>query len=242
MNRYEIRDQDDVRAFLLQGLWLQRALAPGPATVRPALEWALEIVSQGNPLPPVGLVADLGHVAFGTDWDSRSTRQKVTVPNLPPNLLSTYEDHVLGKIYADWSFSTAGDALRRYREGRDRARGLAFVVSQLCNRAGFSGVDFSPGIITSLLTESPDDILRLGFESLQKDGLHPFLSALYDSLISASRRIAEVLGQEDLIELQTGTALDEESDRLAFRQVIEAATALEASLPRHRVRPLPHRQ
>ena len=36
-----------------------------------------------------------------------------TTNGLPSSLLRTYEDHVLGKLYADWTFSRAGDALRR---------------------------------------------------------------------------------------------------------------------------------
>src|SRR5262249_7433414 len=120
MNRYEIRDLDDARTLLLQGLWLQRAVQPGPLTVKPCLEWAMEIISQGQPMPPIGFIADLGQVALGLDWESRGNREKPVLPNLPPQLLPTYEDHVLGKIYADWTFSTAGDALRRYPEGRDR--------------------------------------------------------------------------------------------------------------------------
>ncbi len=242
MNRYEIRDLDDARTFLTQGLWLQRAVQPTAAAVRIALEWAMEILSRGQPIPPIGFIADLGHVAFGTDWEIKGNRQKLALPNLPPLLLPTYEDHVLGKIYADWTFSTAGDALRRYREGRERARGLAFVITQLRERAGFAGVDFSPGVITTLLAESPDDVLRHGYETLQRDGPEPHLIALYESLITAARRLAEVLGPEDILELQSGTALDDESDRMAFRQVALAASLLEASLPRHRVRPLPRRQ
>src|SRR5262245_8546225 len=125
MNRYEVRDLDDVRTILAQSLWLQRAVKPEAATVKPALEWALEIASQGLPLPPVGFVADLGHVLFALDWETKTKVDKLSVPNVPAEFLATYEDHVLGKIYADWSFSTAGDTLRHYREGRERARGLA---------------------------------------------------------------------------------------------------------------------
>jgi hypothetical protein len=231
-----------VRTFLAQGLWLQRAMPPSTQTIRPALEWALEVVSQGHPLPPLGFVADLGHVAFGMDWENKAGRQKTAVPNVPPNLLATYEDHVLGKIYADWTFSTAGEAVRRFREGRDRARGLAFIINQLRQRAGFAGVMFSPGILTTIVNEAPEAVLEQGLESLQKEGLHPYLSALYDSLITCTRRLVDVLGQEDILELQTGTALDEEGDRMAFRQVAQAASVLENSLPRHRVRPLPRRQ
>ena len=41
MNRYELRDVDDVRTFVAQGLWLRRAQPPTAGTVKQALEQAL---------------------------------------------------------------------------------------------------------------------------------------------------------------------------------------------------------
>ena len=122
-NTYELRDPVAARKFILQGLWWQRALPPRPATVRQALEWALEVASQGQPLPPLGFLADLGHIALGLDAEDAGPRDLLGMVPLPVNLLRTYEDHVLGKLYADWTFERAGDALRRY-QGRDRARGV----------------------------------------------------------------------------------------------------------------------
>jgi vWA domain found in the FtsH ternary systems len=65
---------------------------------------------------------------------------------------------------------------------------------------------------------------------------------LLRSLIDCVRGRAEVLEEADNIELESGSALDEEADRMAFRQVVTASSLLENSLPRHRVRPLPRRQ
>src|SRR5215831_11988765 len=241
MNVYDIRDLDEARTFLQQGLWLQRVVPPTAETVKPALEWCLEVLARGNALPPIGFVADLGHVAFDMDWEGKAARHKAVVPNVPAQLMPTYEDHVLGKVYADWSFTTAAESLRRYKEGRERGRGLAFVLQQFRDRAGFDGVEFAPGILHTLLDAPPDEVLRQGYESLLEGGVHPSLQSLYESLIAAARRTAEVLGPEDIIELQHGTALDEEGERLAFRQVVQAGIALEAALPRHRVRPLARR-
>lgn len=238
----EVRDLGEARRFLLQGLWWQRVMQPAAATVRPALEWAQEMASEGYPLPPLGFLADLGHVAFGMDWDSR-TRHTLAIPSLPMQLVRTYEDHVLGKIYADWSFARASDAMRQQRyHGRDRARLLAFFVDRFRERAGFAGVVFSPGVIKTALETNPEEILTQGWESLRQDGCQPLLSELYESLIAASRRTAEVLGQEDIFELERGTALAEMGERVALRQVLQAAARFEATLPRHRIRPLHHRQ
>src|SRR5262245_19863987 len=140
MDTYELRDPEEARRFVLQGLWCQRAVPPTAATVKPALDWAAEAASEGMPLPPIGFIADLGHVAFGLDLDSRQSRNAVVVPSIPINLLRTYEDHVLGKVYADWTFTEASDALRRY-QGRDQKRGLAFLLRQFQERAEFPGVE-----------------------------------------------------------------------------------------------------
>jgi hypothetical protein len=239
MHHLELRDGREARRYLLQGLWLQRTVSPATDTVRPALEWAREIVAAGQPLPPLGFVADLGHLLLGTEWDlsgaTRTSRDLPVVPGLPVGLARTYEDHVLGKMVADWTLARAGDALRRY-QGRDRARGLAFVVTQFLHRAGFQGVELSPGIVKSLLEVSPREVLAQGWEALERDGLQPVLAELMQSLVMAVRRSAEALDGKDLFELEHGSALAEEGERLALRQVLQAAESFEAGLPRQRPR------
>src|SRR4051794_2490826 len=241
MNVVILRDPDEAQRFLLQGLWLQRAVPPTAATVRHVLEWALEVAAGGQPLPPVGVVADLGHAAFGADRDTRAPREPVAIPGLPPALMRTYEDHVLGKVYADWSFERASDAMRRF-QGRDRARGLAYVVKQFRDRAGYGGVELSSGILRTLLEAQPDDLLRRGWESLAADGPLPLLIDLYESLIAAARRMAEVLGLEDVVALEQRTALADMGQYVAHRQVLQVANRLESGLPRHKVKPLAGRQ
>jgi hypothetical protein len=235
-----LRDTTDARRFLVQGLWWQRVLQPSASTVRSALEWAMEAAAGGQPLPPPGFIADVGHVAFGEDWDARGRRDAAAAPNLPANLLSTYEDHVLGKFFADWTFSNASDALKRY-EGRNRARGLAFVLNQFRERSGFGGVVFSPGVIKAALESPPEEVLLQGHDSLKREGPDDLLLEMYTDLIEAARRTAEVLGPEDVFMLERGRALDPEGEQLALRQVLQAATQLETTLPRTRVRPLARR-
>jgi hypothetical protein len=236
MSRYELRDSDEARRFLLQGLWWQRVTAPRPSSVRDTLEWALEIASAGQEIPPPGFLADLGHIAFGQDHEAPAGRDALAVPALPITLLRTYEDHVLGKFYADWTFSRAGDALRRYK-GRDQSRGLAFLYQQFARRSGFHGVRLSPGVIKTALETPPDEVHRQGWESLEREGLQAALAPQYEMLIAAARRTAEVLGREDISQLERGTALKPEGEQLAERQVLRAANILESGLPRHRLRP-----
>src|SRR5436190_21312792 len=147
-----------------------------------------------------------------------------------------------GTVRKDLLPPERGRAMNVY-EIRDLDEARTFLQQGLwLRRDGFDGVEFAPGIVHALLDAPPDEVLRQVYESLQNDGLDKkYLKPLYQSLIEAARGTAEVLGPEDIIELQHGTALDEEGERLAFRQVVQASIALEAALPRHRVRPLARR-
>lgn len=248
MSRYELRDPEEARRFLLQGWWWQRVLPPRASRMRAVMEWALEIASADRDVPPIGFLADLGHLALGdpaafsAGWSVAAGDPSRDVPPalLPVTLLPTYEDHVLGKFYADWTFSRASDALRRY-QGRDRARGLAFVLQRFAERSDFRGVRLSPGAIKSILEAQPDEVHAQGWESLSRDGLQAALTAQYEMLIAAARRTAEVIGPEDVSLLERGTALKPEGEQLAERQVLRAAHVLEESLPRHRLRPVDRR-
>src|SRR5438105_10084343 len=103
MEPIELRDLDAARYFLTEGLWLQRAVKPNVETVKHALEWAMEVAASGHPLPPVGFIGDLGHLAFGTDAEHR-TKEALHIPGWPAALARMYEDHVLGKPYTDAMF------------------------------------------------------------------------------------------------------------------------------------------
>ena len=241
MNVQVLRNPDEAHGFLLQGLWLQRAAPPGASTVKHILEWSLEIAAGGQPLLPLGIVADFGHAAYGADRVPRTSREQPTIPGLPPTLMRTYEDLVLGKIYADWSFERASDAMRQF-QGRDRAIGLAYLIRQFRDRAGVGGVELSPGIIRSLLEANPEELLHRGWESLSANGPQPILIELYEALIAGARRMAEILALEDVIALEQRTALADMGQYVAHRQVLQTANLLEAGLPRSKVKPLAGRR
>jgi hypothetical protein len=238
---YILRDLSEAREFALQSLWWQRVAAPTAATVRPILEWAREIASNGDPLPPLGALADLGHLAFGIETDRRRRSSNPAEALLPINLLRRYEDHVLGRIDADWAFCRAADALRRYH-GRDRAKGLVYLFNQFRLRCRFPGVEFSPAVLTSIAETPSAQVLSQGWDSLQKQGPLPLLVELYEALVKAVRGTTELLGPEDLFELEHGTALADLGERLARRQVLQAVSQLEAMLPRNRPCPSAQRR
>jgi hypothetical protein len=236
MDPIELRDLDAARRYVLEGLWLQRAVKPSSATVRPTLEWAMEIASGGHPLPPIGFIADVGHVAFGADAEHR-VKEQTHVPGWPPALARTYEDHVLGKLYADWSFERAGDALRKY-QGKDRVKGLAYVINQIRDRAGTTGVLLPPAVIRGLLTSNPDDVLSQGWNSLLQDGPLHLQLQLYEELAAAGRRINEVLAKEDIDALEDRSALGDMGQYVALRQIRQTTGKIESLLPARPVKPL----
>ncbi len=242
--RSEPDNSEEARQLLTQGLWLQRLQALSPATVRPTLRWALEIAAAGDPLPPLGFIADLGHAALGIDGEMKPGRE-VSLPGVGSGLLRTYEDYVLGKLHADDAFARAADVLRRIKgenRERDQARALAFLWRQFQARSEAPGLESSPAVLKALLASPPQQVLAEGWEGLNRSGLHPLLEEQYRGLIAASRRVAEVLGHEDVFELEHGTALADFGERLALRQVLQAAARLEALLPAQPLRPSAGRQ
>lgn len=236
MTPIEIRDLDAARRFVAEGLWLQRAVRPSAATVRPALEWAMEVLSNGDPLPPVGFVADVGHVALGADAEHRH-KQPVAVPGWEAAAGRMYEDYVLGKLYADWAFERAGDAVRRLA-GTDRVKGVGFLVTRVRERLGVPGVVLPPAVVRRLLGTNPDEVLAAAWDDLTRDGPDPQLVAAYDELVKAARRSAEVLVKEDAEALEDGSALGDLGQYVALRQVRRTAAGLLARLPARPVRPL----
>ncbi|MFL5327877.1 MAG: hypothetical protein ACJ8C4_03095 [Gemmataceae bacterium] len=225
---HELRSPDEIRRYLLHGLCLQQAAAPTPTAVRPILEWARELASEGHPVPPLGFVGDLGRIALGLDRAAARTTNTSQV--LPASLVRSYEDYVLSKLYSDPLFERGADAVRRL-SGRDRNRGVAYLVHRAQARVGFGGALFGPASIKSLLERPPGELLTEGWESLSQGGPDPLIIQLYEDLIAKVRYAAEFIGPEDVFELEHGTALGELGERVALRQVLQAATRFEALLP-----------
>lgn len=236
MDIVELRDPVIGRIYTLQGLWFRRTAPPSAADVKPTLEWALEIASNGYPLPPLGFLADVGTLMYHPER-SRSTRIPHEVPGWPQTLARSYEDHVLGKLDTDWSFERAIDACHRYT-GRDRAKGLAYVIRQLRERAGLGGVSLSPALLRELVKRPGSELLSEGYDSLSLGGPLPLLLTQYEELVRGFRRLAETLGPEDVLALEHGTAVADLGQYVAHRQILTTAAALEARLPLRPVRPL----
>jgi len=240
MEPVELRDLDAARRFVAEGLWLQRAVKPTATTARAALEWAMEVASGGHALPPVGFIGDVGHIALGADSEHRS-KDALHIPGWPPALARMYEDHVLGKLYADALFERAGDALQKLHD-KDRVKGLAYVVNQIQSRAKLPGVLLPPAVIRGLLRDNGEDVLTAAMERLMRDGPSPLLIAMYEQIVAAARRTTELLVKEDIEALEDRSALGDMGQYVALRQIRQTTAKLLARLPARPVRPLPNRR
>lgn len=224
----ELRDPNEARQYLLQSLWLARVVAPSEEMIEAVLRWAFEIAAEGDPLPPVGFVSDVGHVALGSIRELEQSPVNTTrIFEVP--VRRRYEDYVIGKLYADMSFERGSDALMRY-QGRDRDRCVAFLINELRGRAGFGGMILSPAVIKSLLAQKTDSLMVAAWEAAEQECSPELLSSIVD-LTETVRNTGELLGSEDIFELEHGTALHGFGQRVALRQILRAAEVLCESLP-----------
>ena len=102
---------------------------------------------------------------------------------------------------------------------------------QIRERANLGGVLLSPAVLRGLMNQSGDELLAQGFESLTTAGPLPELVRQYEQLVSAARRIPEVLGPEDLIALEQKTAIADMGQYVAHRQILQACARIESRLP-----------
>ncbi|HXD85288.1 MAG TPA: hypothetical protein VN641_02260 [Urbifossiella sp.] len=244
MEPVELRDLEVARRFVTEGLWLQRAVKPTAETVRPALEWAMEVAAGGHPLPPVGFVGDLGHIALGADAEHRG-KESLPIPGWPAALARMYEDHVLGKLYADPMFERAGDALQNqkiYRDPKERTKALAYVVNQIQARAKLPGVLLPPAVIRGLLGANREEVLAAAWERLMRHGPSPLLIKLYEQLIAAGRRMTETLSAVNITALETRAALGEKAQEVGLEQIDQAMAMFLERLPGRAVPPASNRK
>jgi len=226
----ELRDSDQARQFLLQGLWLSRLVPPTGESLESSLQLAAELLAVGDPLPPLGFLVDVGRLVSEAAHTHSDAEAAALESALPHEVVQRYEDYVLGKLYADGGFERGATAICRYAE-KDRLRGTAWLIGRFAQRAGIGGVHLSPNVVRSLLTAPREETLAAGAESLRDDGLLPLLGESYRQLIERVRHLGDVLGAEDVFELEHGTVLVEFGQRLALRQTLQVAARLEAAIP-----------
>ena len=232
-NLYEIRETEEARSLLLESFLTLRLTKPTSSTLQTTMVCCAEMLSEGNPIPLVGLVSDILQLVDGATTSEVGNRE-ADFSGLDHAMVCRYEDQVIGKLFADMSFERGVDAIKRY-EGRDRVRASAYLVNQLANRCKLNGFVLSTAVAKSLI-------------SMKQDSLHDELQSLlgtprdesvveeFNDLIHKVRNCGQLLGAEDIFELESGTALSKFGQRIALRQVLQAEDSLHQQLPKDKPR------
>lgn len=229
MKFHELQSPEAARAYVSQGLRWMRAVSWQPEIARQCLNWIRQLASEGHPLPPPGFVADIGVVVARLENRLRPVASQPS--DWPGEMIRGYEDHVLSKLYSDRGIDRAGDALCRLAE-RDRIRGMAFIVESVRDRLGLGGVTFGPASLKPLFDMPPDSVVAAEWNTEVTEHVQTILKSQYQELIAAVRLAADLLGPEDVFELERGTAVAELGQRVALRQVLRAASMFEERLPK----------
>ena len=232
MNIYDLRDPDQAKRYLLEGLLYSVSAPIDARSVENGLFWAMEIVSEGSPLPCLGLVMDIGMIAtnqnvatFENSFENEISRDVVQKRQ--------YEDYVIGKMFSDFSFERAGNTLSKY-EGRDNHRAVAYIVNKIFDRADLNGAKLSLAVVKSLQELSFEEVLKQAVELVSENGWSESIAEDFGEAIVKIRNTGELLGREDVFELEQGTALAEYGQRVALRQVLRTSAELEEDLPSQR--------
>lgn len=233
----ELRDHDDAESWLAAGLSLARLVRPGADELVRIAPWLHGALAESGELPPAGIIADIGHIVTG-----RSLRVVAPLPDAGAALrdaVSSYEDHVLGRLEADPRIDAIIDAVVRLPAQR-RDDAVALFCVHLLARIGFdAGVSIGPGIARRVLYMPTEDIASRGHEALtEADLIHDMLIVGYRRMTTAARRIGTLVSEPEVFLMENFEALGELTHRLAIEQMIEVAEALSEALPR-RLKPRP---
>jgi hypothetical protein len=200
----------------------------------------MQLAGQGHAIPPLGFVVDVIHLTRGFFPEPTHAHHPPELP-VDHTLIRQYDDYVIGKMLADHSFERSTDALARY-QGRDLLRGQAFVIQQMLQRCEYRGVHVSPAIFKSLIRQTPNELKLLVQELVAERAVSAELLDDYRQLIGVIRQVGNLLGGEDIFELEHGTAIAEFGQRLALRQVLQTSETFSGSSAQQILKPQKRRE
>jgi len=230
----------ETERWLCAGLCLTRQERLTSDTLAVAAPWLLATLAESPTLPPPALVADIGRLVSGFPL-APSAPIADTLPRLHA-AVRAYDDHVLARLAAEPHLEAVSAALARLPEAL-RPRGVAFLVSRVLARMGFTaGNPVSPGLARRVLERPPAELLQAGYTVLREPGAGNALERLaegYEALAGAARRAHALLGDAESFTLENLEHLQGKAQRMALEQAVEAAEALSRALPpRLRARPV----
>jgi hypothetical protein len=104
-----------------------------------------------------------------------------------------------------------------------------------------AGISLSPGVARRVVHLPVDELCGSGLAALTDEHIAAMLADGYQALISGARRLGTLISEAEVFLMENLDALGELTQRIAIEQMIEAADALSAALPR-RLKPRSRRE
>lgn len=204
-------------------------LARGPEIeLGDALGW-VEAVAEICPVAvPAGVVIDIGRLLMRRPFDVAASPQ-TGHPGLD-QALSRYDEHVLGRLTADRLLTAAADAMAALPPTA-RAEAIALVIDELVLRMGLDTEPIAAGSVRRAVRLPGAELRQAGWEALSDaHGPADVLMATYLTLVDGARRLGRLIGPTEVYTIANFDALRGAAQRLALRQITEAASRF--TLPR----------
>ncbi|MFV8754899.1 hypothetical protein ACNOYE_30495 [Nannocystaceae bacterium ST9] len=225
----------DAEAWVAAGLVLQRGERVDAALVGLVRPWVESVVDTLALLPPLGVAADLARLIERAPFDIGRSQGVDDEPLRAA--LDAYEEHLLGRLSADFRLELARDALVRLPEAKRSAAVGVFVEQILARVVGALGHPLdspAPGAVRRALQDSSVGLFERGVELLgdpEHFELREVLTHAYVELAAGARRCGALIGDVEIYTLENFEALRASSLRLAMAQIAEAAQSIERTLP-----------
>lgn len=225
----------------LRDVEAERWVGASIALIRPLRpeesRWLLAALAERPALPPLGVVADVGRLLAGARLESRPA--PLAWDARLRAALRGYEDHLLARLAADPLLEAAQDAFSALPVAQ-RPAAVGLFVARVLDRLGASaGAALSPAVARRVLERPARELIEVSRSILLgSDPLGAAVTAAYEELARAARRVTRLIGEAEVFLLERFEALGDLHQRLALAQVVEAAEELDRALPRT-VKPRP---
>lgn len=225
-----LRDHEAAKRWVCASLVLQRGANIDAEKIKQSIPWVESAIGEVSPVPPLGMIGDIGRILSRGQYDlSESFRPGHEHLHLA---LQGYEEHFLGKIFANWKLDPIRDALARLNIS-DRPDAIAIFISQIVTRLG--GVEFpaiSIGVIRDVIHWPPEDIFEYGFNAIRDDDETVYeLVDVYQSITSSAKRVNKIFESAEVFIMENHHALRGSAQRVAITQVAQAADEIKNTLP-----------
>lgn len=204
--------------LIAAGLCLARGSEPDLSAANTWLQTSVEVLPVHV---PAGIVVDVGRLLLRRSFDAAAS-----TPTGHARLdfaLDRYDEHVIGRLMADRLLDAAADALAG-RSAVDLADGIAVVLDEWVRRLGLTTDPTTAAAMRRVIRLPPQEIRGQGFAALAApDGPADALADIYLAWVDGARRLGRLLTPTEIYTLRHLDALRGAAQRLALRQIDEAA-------------------